>query len=116
MKKIKEKKTITEHVSVFADRRCGGRRRKRHRATRSIGGTGAPRESVTPARNDGAQRVVRRKAVRRPRRLPAHTDVDAPLPETGLALRRRVGHHRRAHADAPGHSVRVPGRTGPARK
>lgn len=57
-----------------------------------------------------------RPATRRPARLSADTDMDAAVPEIRPAVRRGVGRHCRAHADAASHSVRVPSRTGSPRK
>jgi len=38
--------------------------------------------------------------------------MDAKVQEVGLAVRRRVGHHCRAHPDASIYSLRVAGGTG----
>jgi len=49
-------------------------------------------------------------------RLFADTYMDAKVQEVGLAVRRRVGYHCRAHADASIHSLRVAGGIGPTCK
>lgn len=65
---------------------------------------------------DGTHGALERQAAGGSVSFPADTDMDAKLSEAGLSVRRYVRHHRGSHVDATGHSIRVAGRTRPARE
>lgn len=68
----------------------------------------APRKKT---RHHGAHGILWRPTTQHTGQLFADTDMDAEVQEVGLAIRRRIGNHSRAHADASVHSVRVASRT-----
>lgn len=100
--------------------RWRGRRRVK-RAARSLGDGGQRRPTAGSGsgggRRHGARRIVRRRPNAQHADQPfTDIDVDAAIPKNRPPIRRRVGNHRRSHANASGHSVRVVGRTRSARE
>lgn len=90
-----------------------------HNTTRpgiTIDARQAIRHRTEESRYHGAHGILCRPTTRHTGQLFADTDMDAEVQEVGLAVRRRVGSHSRAHADASVNSVRVASRTWPTRK